>query len=647
MNKFNYNKVLSLLILLLCSVNTISAQGETRANMGIICEPVAHHVFGDEQNGMMFVYMDKQQNELSSLKIAIYSDALKRDSLTTMNLMEYLPKGINTSPTVIAFPCNININKVVRFFYKITGSTITQSTPYYENVSAFDYLSDLNITAQGGYGNPSWRKDKPFEGDMLNLGGQLYAKGIGIHAAGWVNLENISATKYSRFKADVGKQYGKEFNIGFKLNLNAVQAAYTGAIDANHTAHWDYDIIGITSLYIQVLTENDGNGQDHASIGGARLYYKLRNKQIQSISWEKETNLNIYKPTSVPLTAVTSSGLKPFYRITAGKEYATITTDGQLNFAKAPSRADIVVEAYQPGNLSFSPTESTTCTFHVVNSITVAKNELLELEGGTKLEELVIYSDASESGQVVVKSGVVNVKEIIYKRTFLPNQWQFISFPADIDLTEISDLSTLGFRLNANSGKAYYLKSYDSKVRSEKPNEDAWVALSQPKVKKMKGYLMSINGSESQEITFRFNNIGINSQDGTSSLFLNLDMLQSKPNSESYVYISPANIKGNTLRVTVKFDPTDTSVLPVNYEQALKNMRIINTIDCQGIRLSLPDQTPAKVILMNKKGKKIFKALKYISPAIIDVSDMKEGTYLLQIQYGNAIGEILYTKNEK
>ncbi|MEG2514697.1 MAG: NPCBM/NEW2 domain-containing protein, partial [Bacteroidaceae bacterium] len=484
-------------------------------------------------------------------------------SLTEIDLMEYISKNVSTSPTVINFPCDINADKIVRFFYKTVGSAITQSTPYYEqNFSAFDYLSDLNFTAQGGYGNPSWRKDKPFEGDILNLGGQLYTKGIGLHAAGWVKLVDIPATKYSRFKADVGKQYGKAFKIGFKLNLDERQAAYTGAIDASQAAHWDYDITGITSLYIQVLTENDGNGQDHASIGGARLYYKLRNKQKQSISWEKETNLNIYKPTSVPLTAVTSSGLKPFYRITAGKEYATITTDGQLNFAKVPSRADIVVEAYQPGNLSFSPTESTTCTFHVVNSIIVTKNERLELEGGTKLEELVIYSNASESGQVVVKSGVVNVKEIIYKRTFLPNQWQFISFPADIDLTEISDLSTLGFRLNANSGKAYYLKSYDSKARSEKPNEDAWVALSQPKVKKMKGYLMSINGSEPQEITFRFNNIGINSQDETSSLFLNLDMLQSKPSSESYVYISPTNIKGNTLRVTVKFEPTDISVLP-------------------------------------------------------------------------------------
>ncbi len=99
----------------------------------------------------------------------------------------------------------------------------------------------------------------------------------------------------------------------------------------------------------------------------------------------------------------------------------------------------------------------------------VQKDARVELEGGQVLEELIVYGDAGQMGQVVVKNGIVQVKKLILKYTFVPKEWNFITFPSDLDIDKISDLNAKGYYLNnKTSGRgAYYIRSYDTQVRAE------------------------------------------------------------------------------------------------------------------------------------------------------------------------------------
>ena len=65
-------------------------------------------------------------------------------------------------------------------------------------------------------------------------------------------------------------------------------------------------------------------------------------------------------------------------------------------------------------------------------------------------------------------------------------------------------------------------------------------------------------------------------------------------------------------------------------------MRFTFTPDKRGIRLTLPDQTPAKIAIYNKKGTKLMKAVRYVAPMVLDLSDLKSGTYQMVINYGDA-----------
>ena len=77
---------------------------------------------------------------------------------------------------------------------------------------------------------------------------------------------------------------------------------------------------------------------------------------------------------------------------------------------------------------------------------------------------------------------------------------------------------------------------------------------------------------------------------------------------------------------------------PVNRAQALQQARFTYNAQTREIRLTLPDDYPAKIaIYKNKAMTKLYKAVKYISPMAIDVSGLKKGTYQAIVQYGDAV----------
>lgn len=275
-------------------------------------------------------------------------------------------------------------------------------------------------------------------------------------------------------------------------------------------------------------------------------------------------------------------------------------------------------------------------------SLTVERDERLELNGGDVIDELTVYADAQSRGQVVADKGPVKVNRLILKYTFTPGEWNFISFPASVSLAQASNLEQLGYRLN-DSQKAFSLCEYNTQLHAEQPDEDAWTRLQTDNVVKNKGYIMSLSPSADNpenkpvEVTFAFDNttLGVDAS-GNGSLNVELNMMQIEPGTEIPVYVMPdGGVKGAPLKVMVKFSPADLSALPVNHAKALDEARVTFNPNKSGIRLTLPTQEPAKVVIFDHK-ERMVKAVKYIAPFLIDITDLKPGAYQLYIQYGNA-----------
>lgn len=634
-----YNLLLTFLFL-----STVICGQTAEPNTGALIQMSSFYpTSGHEKLG--YLYIDTQGSVLTELKLTLYNDAMKLNQLSEMDLLPFVKDTQFTNAQVIEFPITLYDGNVYRLTYTYSEQAPQQS-PYYEEITAFDYMSDLACTYKTNWGSVGI--DKPVEGNTLNITEQIYKKGFGIHAVGWLDC-SIPLGKYDRFVTDVGKQSGRQGTMEFALKMNKEDVIHTGAINQSKQIHWDFPIKEISNIHIDILTANDGNGSDHGSIGAPRLYYSSNNRKSQTINWETEQRKTHSKPFKLTLDATVSSGLEPKYRIIQGNEFANLENDSILNIHNLPDKDSIVVAAYQPGNHEWAPTEVKQCIFRLTKGRIVQKDERIELEDGENLNELIVYADANSCGQVSVKNGISTIKKLILKYTFIPKAWNFITFPSDLNIDKISNLNELGYYQNGKvTGQgAYYIRSYDTQSRAETPTTNNWKELTIPTVTGLKGYTIGINdalGMESREVTFTIDNVTLNFESSIRLLNLTLNMTNVEPYSEQVIYVSPANVKGNTLKVAVTFNPEDPTALPINFERALKEARITYTPNRSGIRLTLPDSTPAKIAIYDRKMKKMIKAVRYVSPMMIDISDLESGIYQVIISYGNAIDLKQFTK---
>ena len=601
-----------------------------------------------EHARMAYFYIDTRGVQPSDLKMQTYNNSLQLTPETTIDLMPLVGDPSFSQPQVIEIP--YDNRQSVRFAIRYPGQEEeVWITPYYDQNHAFEYLSDLT-TWRAGSSYGSVFVDKAFDNrGAINLCGQLYGKGFGIHANGWVEA-SIKGGRYNRFIADAGKQNGQPYRMEFTLAMNGNQIATTGSIAGNQKGEWDFEVSPeVETLRLELLQGNDGSGNDHGAIGAPRLYLTSQTGRQQTLTWKKESIIHQSKPFRITLDATTSSGLPVFYHVTKGSAYAAIEHSNQLNVHTVPEKDSIVMEAFQPGSPEWAPTAPASCTFRLTKGRIVQKNERIELEDGEDLEELTVYADATASGQVTVKSGLVNVKKLIVKYLFTPKSWHFITFPTDLNIDKISNLNESGYYLNgAKPGAgAYYIRRYDTRARAEQPDQEIWKPLQSPMVEGMKGYIIGINnfnGTDPREITFEIDNVSLDFESTVRLLNLTLDLTHTEPGATQTVYIAPANAKGNTLKVAVDFQPENPEVLPVNYSRALADARVTFTPNREGIRLTLPDPTPARVVIFDRKMKKVLKAVRYISPMMIDVSDLKPGSYQMVVSYGNATEIKAFTK---
>lgn len=487
----------------------------------------------------------------------------------------------------------------------------------------------------------------PFPVDGIN-----FYKSFSTHATGSFTFNFAEDTPYSRLFTYYGIQDNKSAgDIKFTLTVN-------GELKDTHTMYaknnpvkpsdgiylrkYDVAIDGQTDIVIKGDMIDDIN-QDHMNFPLGRLYLKKDVRKEQEATWPATEILAYGKPFKHTLDAGFTSGGTGLYYITSGSEYATIEGN-VLNVHTIPTddSAYIEVAAVQPGTDEYLTSPLSTCRFYVVNDKTVPADGKLVLNNGDEVDELTVYANPSSRGQVVVNNGFASVNKLILKYTFNPGEWNFISFPANASLSQISNLNSLGYTLNG-SQKAFYLCEYNTRSRAEQPSKTAWTKLASDNVIKNKGYIMGVSRSADNpdnkpvEVTFVFENTKLGfDPSNNGSLNVELNMMQIEPGSEIPVYVMPDDgLKGSPLKVMVKFSPKDISSLPVNYVKALDDARVTFNPNRSGIRLTLPTQDQAKVVIFDSK-EHVVKAVKYVAPYLIDVTDLKPGKYQLYIQYGNA-----------
>lgn len=611
----------------------------------------AHKALEDNSEQTIYLYVEPQDKQIEKLTLEVYDNVR---SFTPINTFDIMAEGLNKYAThidyVYALPVTIpaGTTPVHRLSYKfsdeeeVTGKLCDGTDP-------FVYMTDLpNMNVRVGWSVPY--TDKAYNGtEALRNSRYTYGKGYGVHAAGFVETPtSLDLSQFSRFCVDVGGQVitnPSRGRLGFAL-YNGTSQPYlnTGNVDWQNVYEWDFALQSTgagKTLKLNYTDGGDGNMNDIVCIGAPRFYYHTSdNRSIQTIDWIDEEIINNYVAFRMPLTATVSSGLPIVYRVARGKEYARIENNNTLVFFNIPSEGEVVVEAYQPGSKEYQPSEVSTYSFRIRKALVIRANERMEIEGGNDIDELVVYANANSAGQAVVNNGIVNVKKLLLKYSFVPGQWNYISFPSGLDLSKVSDLSEKGFTCAIDEGTpgTYILREYNAQMRAENPSESPWSSVTSGKVEGMKGYIMKLEGVDSNpvEITFTIDNVALDFDNTIRAINLAVDMSKCEPETRHTVYIRPSNVKGNTLRVDMRYVPSDRSELPINHAKALENMRVTSSAERGSIRLTLPEQTPAKVAIFDRKGKHLLKAVNYVAPMKIDISDLKKGTYRMVVLYGPA-----------
>lgn len=498
----------------------------------------------------------------------------------------------------------------------------------------------------------------------FTVSGISFYKSFSVHGKGSFTFDLPAGNPYSRLFTYYGIQDDRpggdvRFSLivdGETLETHDMYAKSNPSKPADHDGiylrRFETPIDGKTKIVLDGDIIDDA-AYDHMNFPMGRIYLKSDTRKPQKAGWPSTGILASDKPFTQTIDAEFPSGGTAYYEILSGNEYATIN-GAVLNVHTIPDDKDACIEvrAYQFGTDEYLPAPPSTCRFYIRNNKTVARGERLELSNGDVVDELTVYADPGSRGQVVVSDGYAQVKKLILKYTFRPGEWNFITFPANMNLDRVSNLNELGYKFNDNQ-KAYFICEYNTRQRAENPEKTAWTQLASPDVVRNKGYIMGVSRSADNpdntpvEVTFTFENttLGVDAS-GDGSMNVELDMMQVKPGTTVPVYVEPDGVKGAPLKVMVTFSPKDLSQLPVNYAAALDEARITFIPDRSGIRLTLPTQDPAKVVIFDRKDR-IVKAVSYTAPYVIDIRTLKPGEYRAYIQYGNASAVKPFTVEKK
>ncbi len=143
------------------------------------------------------------------------------------------------------------------------------------------YITDLQWTsATNGWGpaeiDQSNGENQADDGRNISLNGQLYSRGLGVHANSRVTYNLAGA--YKRFLSDIGidDEVGTSGSVVFSVLVDGVQQYTSGPMTgASEKKSINIDVSGAQSLTL-IVDANGNNDLDHASWGGARLLLPAR-----------------------------------------------------------------------------------------------------------------------------------------------------------------------------------------------------------------------------------------------------------------------------------------------------------------------------------------------------------------------------------
>ncbi len=158
------------------------------------------------------------------------------------------------------------------------------------------YVSDLVWSSeQNGFG-PAERdrsngEDGPGDGGPITLDGQVYAKGIGVHAYSEIDVPLDGL--YDRFFSRIGlddERDGQCGDVSFEVDIDSVNVYASGSfVDTTPTEIVDLDVSGAQLLTLKVF-DNGATCGDHGDWADARLvptvfpgyrYYRLRTTKVR------------------------------------------------------------------------------------------------------------------------------------------------------------------------------------------------------------------------------------------------------------------------------------------------------------------------------------------------------------------------------
>lgn len=604
---------------------------------------------GSTTGRMVAVHLDAGSQTLQTLKVVAYS-LYNGQNTESADYIDFGNGLYTLSLPQTTGECAYQVCAVLA-----DGTQLKTEMIELDGVSRFRWIgSDVKWTSYTtGYAPDTPRIDGSidYKTNPFNVGGISFYKSFSTHGKGSFTFRFEEGNPYSRFYTHYGIQDNKDkgdVRFSFKVNgeLKETHDMYskTNAVkpaDGIYLRTFETPIDGETTIEL-IGDVIDDYTHDHMNFPMGRIYLKPDTRSQQTSTWPATAILAADSPFEQVLKAEFTSGGTVYYRIVSGEEYATLDGD-RLNVHTIPSDklAYIEVEAFQPGTDDYLPGPVYRCKFYVRNNKVVPKDGKLTLTDGDELDELTVYADPTSCGQVLVDNGMVSVKRLVLKYTFVPGKWNFISFPANLNIDKVSNLNELGYTYNSGS-KAYYIRRYSTRLRAEQPEKTAWEKLLTPQVIRNQGYIMGVSRSADNpdnipvEVTFVLDNVSLGMDaDMGGSMNVALNLMQVEPGTEVPVYVMPDGVKGAPLKVMVRFSPSDRSVLPMNYAAALDEMRVTFNPNRSGIRLTLPTEEKARVVIFDQKCH-IVKAINYESPYLIDIRDLKPGNYTLHVSYGNA-----------
>ncbi|MDD3490819.1 MAG: hypothetical protein PHR62_13140 [Paludibacter sp.] len=272
------------------------------------------------------------------------------------------------------------------------------------------------------------------------------------------------------------------------------------------------------------------------------------------------------------------------------------------------------------------------------NVLEIQSSQTVRLNANTVIDRLIVNADKESSGELIIESGVVQVKKMTYRMRLKPAEWTMISLPSDIaNLNDTNATNIAKAGLIQNSGaKRYLVKRYDAQARAI--GSEPWIQITTPEMKAGAAYLIYVvtGTTDMFDLEFYFDNVTLNSAKAVNNMFVDVDLTGKEVLKNYNVQINARNIKANTLNVAVYNEPENV-VIPVNHAEALKDAAVIMTEENDGFRITLPDAQITKVIITDRKMKKVLKAVEYVAPAVIRLDGLKPGTYKAVIEYGSAM----------